>query len=71
MNGEVLFALSFLMLKSAKLLHERVMNRTTKLLSVAIAVLIVLAGTEAYVLQTTPKSTNQLSPFEWLVLAIA
>jgi acyl-CoA thioesterase I len=38
------------------------MNRTIKLLSVAIAVLIVLAGTEAYVLQSTPKPSNQNAP---------
>jgi acyl-CoA thioesterase I len=38
------------------------MNHTTKLLSLTIAVLIVLAGTEAYVLQTTPKTSNQPVP---------
>ena len=38
------------------------MNRTTKLLSLVIAVLIVLAGTEAYILQTTPKSTSSVEP---------
>ncbi len=38
------------------------MNHTTKLLSLTIAVLIVLAGTEAYVLHTTPKTSNQPAP---------
>jgi acyl-CoA thioesterase I len=38
------------------------MNRTTKLLSFVIAVLIVLVGTEAYILQTTPKSANISEP---------
>lgn len=34
------------------------MNCTTKLLSIVIAVLIVIAGTEAYILHSTPQNTN-------------
>jgi lysophospholipase L1-like esterase len=38
------------------------MNRTVKLLAIAIVVLVVLAGVEAYIIQTTPLSASKAEP---------
>ena len=38
------------------------MNRTLKLLSVAVVVLVALAGVEAYIIQTTPLSASNTEP---------
>ncbi len=38
------------------------MNRLTKLLSLAVVVLVVLAGIEAYLIQTTPSRANENEP---------
>lgn len=38
------------------------MNRTSKLLSVAVAVLIVLSGVEAYIIESTPISASRTEP---------
>jgi lysophospholipase L1-like esterase len=38
------------------------MNRTVKLLAIAVVILVVLAGAEAYIIQTTPLSASKAEP---------